>query len=147
MGWGEPAWRPLSAYCYCPQNPDVASLLSLLSVVETAIGSQNSSQYRGEVLTLTYHIKPLAFALVAPCTAVGSTDKEHGWHHNEQVALCSAGAVKQRERRAARRKGTNIEEVQMEEKERKFTHNLERKNQGKDGGTDNYTKTRCGRIC
>lgn len=112
-----------------------------LSVAETAVGSQNSSQYRGEILFLIYHVKPLAFTLVAPCTAVGSTTRERGRHHNEQVAPCSAGAIKLGERRATRQKGTNIEEVQMEEKRRKFTHNLERKNLGKDAGTDNYTKT------
>lgn len=99
-----------------------------LSAAQTAVGSENCSQYRGEILTLIYHIKPLAFTLVAPSTAVGSTNKEHSWHHSKQVALCSAGAIKRGQTRATRQKGANIEEVQMEEKERKFTHNLERKN-------------------
>ena len=88
-----------------------------------------------------YHIRPLAFALMAPCTAVHSTIKEHGWHHNEQVALCSAGAIKCGVRRATRQEQTNKEGGQMEEKERKFTCNLETKNQGEDGRTDNYTTT------
>lgn len=51
----------------------------------------------------------------------------HGPQHEAPAALCSAGAAKEGERRDTRQKGANIE-VQMEERVRKFTHNLEGKN-------------------
>lgn len=51
----------------------------------------------------------------------------HGSQHEAPGALCSAGAAKEGERRDTRQNGANIE-VQMEERVRKFTHNLEGKN-------------------
>lgn len=50
-----------------------------------------------------------------------------GVHHKEPIALYSSGATKEVERRTTRQKGANIE-VQMEEKDRKFTLSLGGKN-------------------
>lgn len=90
LGWdGEKRdSSPCLHIAIAPHTLMLRSFSLCLSAAETAMGSQSSSQYGGEISTLTYATKPFTFTLLAPCTAMGNPDTEVGWPHT----LCSAEA-------------------------------------------------------